>query len=157
MKTSYLLSNKFKPIGWVLILLGLVFGIFVYYYDYQPEFLKRSVLSIYDYDFDTNKRGFSFSIIKNNIADEIALVTFLIGALLIGFSKEKIEDEFVYKLRSESLIWAVILNSILLIFAIIFVYDISFLDMMVYNMFTPLLFFIVRFNFLKYKYRAHEE
>ena len=42
-------------------------------------------------------------------------------------------------------------------FAIIFVYDFGFFDIMVFNMFTPLVFFILRFNFMKLKSRSNEE
>jgi len=157
MKASYLLSNKFKKIGWILFIIGLLSLLFIYFSSYHPEYFNVKVLSVYGYDADTNTRGFRFSIVENNIIDEIALILFLIGTLLIGFSKEKIEDEFVYKLRTDSLVWAVIFNSIILILAIIFVYGFSFLDVLVFNMFTPLLFFIIRFNFLKFKNRTHEE
>ncbi len=157
MKTNYLLPNKFKKPGWVLLMLGLAAGFFIYHFSYQPDFLERSVLSIYEYDYDDNTRKIKFSILENNIADEIAMVMVLLGAFLVGFTKEKQEDEFIYKLRTDSLVWAIILNSVILMFAIIFVYDFSFIDMMVYNMFTPLLFFVARFNFMKFKMRSHEE
>ncbi len=85
------------------------------------------------------------------LLDEIISIFIIIGGLIVGFSKEKIEDEFIYKLRNDSLVWAIIFNYIVLLFAIVFVYDFTFFDVLVFNMFTPLLFFIVRFNFLKLK------
>jgi len=76
---------------------------------------------------------------------------------LVGFTKEKVEDEFIYKLRKDSLVWALIFNYAVLIFTIIFVYDFAFFDVLVFNMFTPLVFFVFRFNFLKFKSQSHEE
>lgn len=92
-----------------------------------------------------------FSVQENSIMDELSAIFIIIGGLMVGFSKEKVEDEFVYKLRTESLVWALIVNYIVLLFTIIFFYDLMFFHVMVFNMFTPILFFIIRFNFLKRK------
>ena len=73
------------------------------------------------------------------------------------YTKEKIEDEFIFKLRNDSLVWAIILNYVVLLLTVIFIYEGNFFTVLVYNMFTPLIFFIIRFNFLKYKSRSHEE
>ena len=158
MKTNYLLPHKYKTIGWALFILGFISGLLIYINSYQPDLFKISVLSIFDYKFDLNEPStVVFRIIKNNVIDEIALIAFIVGALLIGFSKEKVEDEFIYKLRTDSLVWAMLLNSAILILTIIFVYGASFIHILVFNMFTPLLFFVVRFNFLKFKSDRDEE
>jgi uncharacterized membrane protein len=70
---------------------------------------------------------------------------------MVGFSKEKNEDEFITNLRQSSLYWAVIVNYILLLFAFVFLYGIAFLNVMLYNMFTILIIFIVRFNYVLYR------
>ena len=98
-----------------------------------------------------------FKIIENSVLDELIALTIIVGGLLVGFSKEKIEDEFIYKLRKDSLVWAIIFNYSVLVFTILFVYDFAFFDVLVFNMFTPLIFFVVRFHFLKYKSDSDEE
>ncbi len=35
MKTNYLLPNKYKTIGWILFIIGLIGGIFIYMIDYE--------------------------------------------------------------------------------------------------------------------------
>src|SRR5690606_5030818 len=119
---------------------------------------KIKVLSIFnsDIDFKGNKEPF-FQIIENGVLDEIISLFIIVGGLLVGFTKEKVEDEFIYKLRKDSLVWAIILNYTILLFLILFVYGGYFLNVMIYNMFTPLIFFIIRFNFLKHKSRSDEE
>ncbi|MDO5981881.1 hypothetical protein [Flavivirga spongiicola] len=157
MQTNYLLPNKYKIIGWILLVLGLIFGVYVYLTDYEPDMLTINVLSIYgDDQFFDNTQEF-FKIIKNSIANELAALAIIFGGLIVGFTKEKIEDEFIYKLRKDSLVWAIIFNYAILIFTIMFVYSFTFFHILVFNMFTPLLFFIIRFNFLKLKSRSHEE
>ena len=156
MKTNYLISNKFKPFGWVLFVLGIIAGIFLYIAEYESDALTIKVLSVYSESFIGNDKSF-FQITENSILDELIALAIIIGGLLVGFSKEKVEDEFIYKLRKDSLVWAIIFNYAVLIFAIIFVYDLTFFDVLVFNMFTPLIFFVLRFNFLKHKSLSHEE
>jgi hypothetical protein len=156
MKTNYLLPNKYKPIGWVLFIIGLIGGIFIYISEYESDLLTINVLSIYSESFFGNDKGF-FQIIENSILDELIALAIIIGGLLVGFSKEKVEDEFIYKLRKDSLVWAIIFNYAVLAFTIIFVYDMTFFDVLVFNMFTPLIFFVFRFNFLKHTSLGHEE
>ena len=156
MKTNYLLSNKYKTFGWFIFIIGIIGGIILYASEYESDALTIKVLSIYNEPFIGEDKGF-FKLIENSIIDELIALAIIIGGLLVGFTKEKIEDEFIYKLRKDSLVWSIITNYIILIFAIIFVYDFTFFDVLVFNMFTPLLFFIIRFNFLKLKSRSHEE
>ena len=61
-----------------------------------------------------------FTIQTNNFTDELGGILLIIGLLLIAFSKEKDEDERISRVRLESLLWATLVNSILLIFCILF-------------------------------------
>lgn len=153
MKADYLISNRYKIPGWILLISGLIVGVFLMLSEFESEVLKTKVLAIYNDNtiFSNDEDAGFFKIIENSILDEIIALAIIIGGLLVGFSKEKVEDEFIYKLRKDSLVWAIIFNYIVLMFAIIFIYEFTFFDVLVYNMFTPLLFFIIRFNFLKAK------
>jgi hypothetical protein len=153
MKTNYLLPNKYKIFGWILLILGLITGVFIYAAQFETDVLTTHVLSIYNDEsmFGSDKDSGFFKIIENDILDEITALAIIIGGLIVGFTKEKIEDEFIYKLRKDSLVWAIIFNYLVLAFTILFIYGFTFFDVLVFNMFTPLLFFIFRFNFLKLK------
>ena len=70
---------------------------------------------------------------------------------MVSFSKEKREDEFIANLRLSSLLWSVWVNYILLLIAFLFIWNFDFLSVMVYNMFTILIIFIIRFNYLLYR------
>ncbi|TXG35755.1 hypothetical protein [Seonamhaeicola maritimus] len=157
MQTNYLLPNKHKTSGWIILLIGLISGTYIWFTDYESDYLTIKVFTILSDDqiFDSSRE--IFKIIENSIVDELAALAIIIGGIIVGFSKEKIEDEFIYKLRKDSLVWAIIFNYVVLALTIIFVYNFSFFHILVFNMFTPLLFFIIRFNFLKHKTRSHEE
>lgn len=157
MKTNYLLPHRYKLFGWILFLLGIVGGLYVFITGYEQDVLSIHVLSIYNGDSLFGKEIGFFKIIENDILDELVALAMIIGGLFIVFSKEKIEDEFIYKLRKDSLVWALIFNYSVLVVAILFVYDFVFFDVLVFNMFTPLISFILRFNFLKIKSQSHEE
>ena len=157
MQTNYLLPNKYKIIGWILFIGGILSGFKIVFSEYEYEPIKTKVLSIFNnFALGSNEMEY-FKVIETGIAGELASIAIIIGGLIIGFSKEKVEDEFIYKLRKDSLVWAIIFNYIVLLLAIIFIYEFTFFHVLVYNMFTPLLFFIIRFNFLKLKSRSHEE
>lgn len=153
MKANYLISNKYKIPGWILLISGLILGVFLMISEYESDALEMKVLAIYNDNtiFSSDDNAGFFKIIENSILDELIALAIIIGGLLVGFSKEKVEDEFIYKLRKDSLVWAIIFNYIVLMFAVVFIYEFTFFDVLVYNMFTPLLFFIIRFNFLKFR------
>jgi len=156
MKTNYLLPNKFKKLGWVLFILGILGGIFMYVTNFDStEILKIKVLSIY-HNHIFGEPSF-FKSVENGVFDELVSVFIIVGGFLVGFTKEKIEDEFIYKLRKDSLVWALIVNYSILLVAILFVYDMVFLNILFFNMFTTLLFFVIRFSVLKSKYLRDEE
>ena len=116
------------------------------------------MLTIYDgLNIKINGKSSFFTIQENSIVDELITISIIIGGLIVGFTKEKIEDEFIYKLRKDSLVWAIIFNYVVLLFATLLIYDLAYFDVLIFNMFTPLIFFIVRFNFLKIKSGSDEE
>ena len=85
---------------------------------------------------------------KNNLTDELVSIIFMVSLIMIAFSEEKLEDEWVSKVRLESLQWSIYANYILLIAAILFVYDMYFFQALIYNMYTILIFFILRFYYV---------
>lgn len=154
MKTNYLLPNSYKKFGWFLFLIGIVLGIYSISVNASPEFLKANVFALVVDDFTMNfgsAETIFFTTYETNIFDELICVFLIIGGLLVAFSKQKKEDEFISKIRVESLIWATYCNYIILLLAILFVYETSFFWVMIFNMFTILLFFIIRFNWTFYR------
>lgn len=156
MKSYYLLPHKYKTLGWVLFIVGIISGLILFFKEYELKGFTMKVLSIYYQGIFDSETGF-FKIVDNNVLDEIVAILIIFGGLIVGFTKEKIEDEFIYKLRKDSLVWAIIFNYSILTLAILFIYDMAFFHVLVFNMFTPLLFFIIRFNFLKHKANSHDE
>ena len=151
MKTKFLFPNRFKRIGWILMVPTAILGVAIIFFDYRFGFLDVDVFVIYSGgdSFSTGSRILEF--VKNNVTDEICGILFIIGALFVAFSKEKQEDEFIAKTRLESLVWATYMNYAILILCFLFIYGTGFLNVMILNMFSILIFFIIRFNYILYK------
>ena len=150
MKVNYLFSHRFKFLGWCLFLLGMILGIIYMLNDSDyPNWEVNVFPLIGDEGPFMSTSAFEWS--KNNITDELASILLIIGGILVSFSKTKDEDEYISTIRIESLIWAVYVNYAILILTILFVFDMSFFSVLIYNMFTVLLFFMLRFHYVLYK------
>ncbi|GEO06818.1 hypothetical protein AAE02nite_44820 [Adhaeribacter aerolatus] len=161
MKTSFLFPNSFKKVGWLLLIPGTILGIMVVFLDYEAPFLNAQVFSLFKNAPLFNNETPASHVVYNNLTNEIAGIIFLIGAILVNFSKEKQEDEYIAKVRLESLVWATYLNYGFLLLSLLLVYESQFLTFMVLNMFTLLIFFIIRFHLMlsqnNYSLKVHAE
>lgn len=148
MTPKLLLPNRYKRIGWIIAIPAFILMLAVLHADFEFSFLNYSrnpdsINLLFD-------KVFLFTIHANNFTDEVGGVLLIIGLLLIAFAKEKDEDERIAAIRLESLLWAVLINSILLVLAILFLYNTLFLQVMAYNICTTLILFIARFNLKLY-------
>lgn len=148
MKTRLLLPNCFKRIGWILLVPSAILGLFIIISDYEFGFLNTKMFTIYSGGF---QEPVFFGLIKVNLTATIVGILFLVGAIFVAFSKERREDEFIAGIRLESLLWATYINYGVLLFCFIFFYAFEFLYVMIFNMFTILIFFIIRFYYMLYR------
>lgn len=145
MKTVRLFPNSIRPIAWLLLLPATALGLVHMYNDFSWSLLDFNhswVAKIYGQDFLAGNLNFT---------DELAALGILLGLLLLNFSAEKREDEWSASLRLRALSWAVWVHYLVLIVAIIVVHGSDFFTVMVYNMFTLLVLFGLRFRFLLWK------
>lgn len=131
-----MIPNRYKRIGWMILVPSFILGLFVRFADLQLGFLEIS---------KNNKSLLDDDI---NLTDELALTGIIIGLLLLAFSREKVEDEYIGKIRLESLQWAVLINYILLIIATWLIHGLGYIDVMMYNMLTVLIIFLIRFHYI---------
>lgn len=144
MKLNYLFPHRFKRIGLMILIPFILLGLYVVNNDVEPEIFDFNVPAVFVDEIIGDK--FVFGMTENNILNEIVGVVLILSFLLVAFSKEAQEDELIAKIRLESLVWATYVNYAVLLFSMLFIFGMSFLWVMIFNMFTILLFFIVRFN-----------
>lgn len=152
MKVKYLLPYRFKKIGWAILVPAAILGIIYIFFQDEPSFFDFNVPAIWVDEIWKREKVFGFT--NNNIFNEIVGVLTIIGLLIVAFAKEKTEDEYISKIRLESLVWATYTNYIILLLAFISIYDFSFFWVMVVNMFTTLVFFVIHFNWKLYKFKT---
>jgi hypothetical protein len=155
MNKYLLLPNRFKTFGWCILIPATIAGMYLIIKSFEVTWLKTTVFSFFGNDVVIHGTGLTgknnFTFIYLDVTNSLVGFLFLIGALLVSFSKEKSEDEFITSLRLSSLLWSVWVNYLLLLFAFLFIWNFDFILVMVYNMFTILIIFIIRFNFILYK------
>lgn len=141
MNSNYLFPNYFKKPALVLFVLTLIITLF--FGDLTSDIFKIQIG-------ERLKDGILIPKYRD-FGDTIEGFLLILSSLFIAFSKEKEEDEYLTKIRLESLVWATYINYGLLLVSIWIFYGFGFLDILVYNMFSLLIIFIIRFNFYKYK------
>jgi hypothetical protein len=144
MTTKYLFPYKYKKIGWLILVPSAILGLVSLLVSYEPSFLNFNVPAIFINELFGDMKLVGMD--NNNISNDIVGLLIIICSLLVAFYKEKSEDEYISKIRLESLVWAVYVNYGILLLSFLIIYDSSFLWVMMFNMFTILIFFIIRFN-----------
>ena len=135
MKTNWLFPHRYRLIGWLLFVPAVLLGLACMYAEFQLEFLTIGRLKgIVDWPV--------------NLTDELATLGVMTGLLFIAFARERVEDEMISRLRLESLQWAVYLNYLILGVAVLLIHGDKFIDVLIYNLFTVLIVFIIRFRLL---------
>lgn len=157
---NYLLPHGLKKVGWILFIPAFVLLLIQMYGELgEPAFLDWQVFALYNSGIEignVNTSGF-FKIIDNNIADELLGVLAIVGLLFIAFSKEPIEDEFIKDIRLKALMKATWINYLLLLGSIILIYGMAFYTVMLFNLLTVLIIFIIQFEVSKLKLRGNHE
>lgn len=153
MKSNYLFPIVFRKIGWGLFIPFFIWG--VGYLISGGTFIEiggSNTFALFDGITATN----IFSIAKNDSwTDEIIVVSLTIAMLFIGFSKEKDEDECIASIRMNALIWAIMVNSILLIICTLVIFGVPYLNFMTIYMFSLLFLFITRYFWTLYRFRRN--
>jgi len=139
MKTMKLLSPRWKRIGLLLALPGIVLGSLNFEIPWLEIPLREG-----DGIFSSN---------SNNLTNEFCLTFVIVGLLLAAYSRERIEDEHVRLMRLEAFQWSMLANFVIVLIANWAVYGFDFLTVMVLNLFTPLVVFLLRFHYTLYRNR----
>ena len=158
MKKNYLFPHKFKTIGWIILIPTLVTGIV--FFGTEPSFLDFQVWSLFGDGLailSKPKSGYYFTLIEDNIFNEIIGIVLIVSSVFVGFSKEINEDEYITTLRLKSLTRAVYINYGFLLLSFFIFYGLNFAWFAIFNIFTFLLIFIAIFNFNLWKFKKSAE
>ena len=148
---SYLFSNKFKKTSGVVFYLSILVGLFLLLTDRIQDIFVVNVFSIFSYEwFGSEPIGFGW--IENGLGDEIFTLLIIVSGLINSFSKEKIEDELISRIRLESLSLSLFISFGLIIISTFLVFNTNYMIVLVFNLFLIILLFNLIFKFRLFKH-----
>jgi len=146
MKTRFLFPSVFRLLGLLLLAADLIFVIGLKIL--RPEGYVYADLH------HVPGSGLRHDVIINDGTrwhNDVIILLLVFGLVLIAFSGSKTEDELISRLRLDSLQWAAYVNYSIFIVCVIFINGIDFLPVLIFNVITPLVFFIARFQWRMYQ------
>ncbi|WP_315056606.1 hypothetical protein [Chryseobacterium indoltheticum] len=148
MNTLQLFPHRFKIIGWFIFIPSLILGLISLSGVMNFEI---SLPVIYNSGFLNNEDQGFLQTANIDLFPNLFGVLIIIGGILVGFSKEKIEDEYISSLRLKSVFWSLIVTYSIVLILFISIFGTLFFTAMIFSMFLPLVLYIFRFNYLLLK------
>ena len=150
MNTLQLFPNRYKMIGWFIFLPSIILGILSLTDIF--DFPEISLPVFFDSGFflSDNDYGF-FKTTHVDLLPNLFGILIIIGGILVGFSKEKIEDEYISSLRLKSVFWSLIVTYSIILVLFLTILGFLFFTVMILIMFLPLVLYVFRFNYLLLK------
>lgn len=145
MKSKFLFPTWCSIVGYLLAIPGFILGCLNIFNKYE----------IPNFGFQLRSKDTLFEKSAENFTNELAIFLVVIGLVLIAFSKSKREDELNARLRLNALYWSVMTYYLIYLGAFLYSFVIGEIPFVgdhasELNIFTPLLIFIARYNYLKH-------
>lgn len=154
MDTKLLLPNRFKRLGWLIFAPALILTIL-------GMLEVSSALSFFSGDHFLSawttirvaEKGSLSEFLDgptNDLAGEILMTLTAIGFFFVAFSRERTDDEWIMKVRLESLLWAFYVHLAAFFLSVWLSYGLAFYVVLSWNMLTAPLVFLARFHWIVY-------
>jgi hypothetical protein len=139
MKNKFLLDTKWQKYAVLALLTGIGLGI---------AYLNNSIIPI----LQKNKQasGLGALLERSNYQGDLALTLMLIGLFIIGFTKHIQEDEYIDFLRYQALLKTTLFQTATIIIGTWLFGGINFLNIMLLNLFSFLVLYILIFRISLY-------
>lgn len=139
---SYLLPRSFRVLGYLFTFAGMILGIMRYYFGIKPDLFDQKVFALYSVYLKTK----TLKIESNQLIEEIAGLLLIVGLVMIAFAREKNENDQVNLIRLKSFFISIYLNTLFLIVSLFFTFGLAFIYMMILNLASQLLIYIIVFR-----------
>lgn len=150
MNSITLFSNKLKNVGWFIFIPSMILGILFIFGKFQFSEIQLPVFYYSGFPFDNNDSGFLRQANVDLFSNLIGILI-IIGGVLVGFSKEKIEDEYISSLRLRSMFWSMAVTYTIVLILFFTLFGAVFFTVMIVTIFMPLILYVFRFNYLLLK------
>ena len=143
MKTIQLLPYSYKLWGWFILVPSIIVGLVCLFSGDISYNVSLPVL--YNSGF-MDESGFFAKTYVDVVANGVGLLI-IIGAVLVGFSQEKEEDEYLQQLRLRAVFWSLLISYTIFFVLMLTVYGILFFNLMILLLYLPILLYILLFNY----------
>jgi len=137
-----MIHHSWKYPGIFLITAGMALAIYYLLFDFR---IYSPVFAIYSYYMEEK----FLATFRTNIAEEIILISLLVGFFLLIFSKEKPGKPSYDHLKGKALYRALFWNCIFLFLSILFLHGYAFTAILVVNVFSVFVLYLVIFTVMK--------
>lgn len=151
MKSNYLLPNTCKTWGWGIFGLGILLWLILVLFEEEIRQIEIPTFVLYSDMIFTGEKW--FQIVKTDISLTLIYLFTTVGSLLLMFSKEKIEDEFIAQLRLRSLQWSILVIYGLFLIANLLIYGLLFLNIIAIQLLILPIIYTIRFHYVIYKHK----
>ncbi|WP_297334923.1 hypothetical protein [Algoriphagus sp.] len=134
--SKILLPHRYQQLGWFSLIPFACFAYGSAFHDFELKWLDLGPISVPN----------AFEGTDNNLSNELSILGLFSALFLISFSKEKNEDEYIQKLRLDSILISCYLYFFLHMGGALVFYSLDYLSFLFFNLFSIPLIFILHFR-----------
>ena len=150
MKQNYLLPHGFKRVGLIMLVPFLAACIWLLCGPCEGDWFTVDVPAL-------ASTSEWFGMTATDPVNEICMLGLLVSLVFIALSREKDEDEMTAVVRMQSFVWSFWCTAVLMLVAILFVYDLAFMYFAFASVFVCFIMYICKFNYEMIKIRRTDK
>ncbi|SDD49990.1 hypothetical protein SAMN04488104_103340 [Algoriphagus faecimaris] len=139
--SKILLPHRFHWIGWALFIPSAILALLTLSFEFEFEWLELANVRTPELFVNADE----------NFTNELAVVLLFLSLFFVAFSKEKKEDEYIQKIRLDSILFACYGYFILNIIGALLFYGLDYFAFILFNMYSIPVLFILRFRWIMFK------
>lgn len=117
----------------------------------EGDWFKINVPAILTLDLNNANEWFGMTV--TDPVNEFCMLGLLVSLVFVALSKEKDEDEMTAAVRMQSFVWSFWCTAVIILIAILFVYDLAFMYFAFVSVFVCFILYICKFNYEMMKIR----
>ena len=145
MKQNYLLPHGFKRVGLIMLVPFLAACIWLLCGPCEGDWFLVDVPALFTLDIASTSEWFGMTV--TDPVNEICMLGLLVSLVFLALSKERDEDEMTAVVRMQSFVWSFWCTAVLMLVAILFVYDLAFMYFAFASVFVCFIMYICKFNY----------
>lgn len=148
---KYLLPSYFKIIGLLMLPVMLYLGFRSFVGSVWGNIFASFMRKINGSSYPGWMEPYAAMFRNDSWSDELIILGVTVSFAFMVFSREKVEDEYIWKIRMDSLVGALITDTVLIIIAIFLLFKMNFLLFMGLNYYIIAILYLIIFRISVYR------